>query len=76
MHALDSLAGEVRAALSWATAQGRAADGLALVSGLDPWWRELGRADEARPGLDLHASLEEDTASQGPRCRDAQRRLG
>src|SRR5262249_13150231 len=39
---------ELRGALHWTTTHGSARQGLALVTGLDQWWRERGLAREGR----------------------------
>ena len=48
LYALDPLADELRAALHWTATAGSARQGLAVASGLDPWWRERGLAREGR----------------------------
>lgn len=47
----DPLAGEVRAALRWATSGGSAGQGLRVAVTLDQWWRERGLAAEGRRWL-------------------------
>jgi predicted ATPase/class 3 adenylate cyclase len=48
LYRLDSLAGEVRAALHWSVTGGDARSGLRLVRGVEQWWRERGLAREGR----------------------------
>ncbi len=51
LYDIDPLAGELRAALRWATTGGSARAGLGLVLGMDQWWRERGLAREGRHWL-------------------------
>jgi predicted ATPase/class 3 adenylate cyclase len=51
LYDIDPLAGELRAALSWATSGGSARAGIGLVLGMDQWWRERGLAREGRHWL-------------------------
>jgi predicted ATPase len=51
LNALDPLAGELRAGLSWAVSRGSARAGLHVAAGLDQWWRERGLAGEGRAWL-------------------------
>lgn len=62
LHAVDPLAGEVRAALSWTVDAGSARSGMLLASGFDQWWRERGLAGEGRMWL---ARLYERAADTG-----------
>src|SRR5262249_47495776 len=48
LFAVDPFADELRGALHWTTTRGSARQGLALVTGLDQWWRERGLAREGR----------------------------
>jgi predicted ATPase/class 3 adenylate cyclase len=51
LYAIDPLAPELRAGLSWATSRGSGRAGLALALGMDQWWRERGLAREGRQWL-------------------------
>jgi predicted ATPase/class 3 adenylate cyclase len=51
LYALDPIADELRAALRWTATGGDVRAGLAVVAGLDQWWRERGLAGEARDWL-------------------------
>ncbi|MEN3309024.1 MAG: hypothetical protein V7603_5226 [Micromonosporaceae bacterium] len=51
LGALDPLADELRAGLSWAADRGSVRAGLHVAAGLDQWWRERGLAGEGRTWL-------------------------
>jgi hypothetical protein len=51
LYAIDPIAAELRAGLSWAATRGSARTGLALMLGMDQWWRERGLAREGRQWL-------------------------
>jgi predicted ATPase/class 3 adenylate cyclase len=69
LYALDPLADEVRGALRWAATRGLGRAGLAVVTGLDQWWRERGLAGEARTWL---FRLYERIGATGERQTDAE----
>jgi predicted ATPase/class 3 adenylate cyclase len=66
LHAIDPLAGEVSAALSWTVDAGSARSGMQLASGLDQWWRERGLAGEGRMWLARLYERAADTGEQVP----------
>jgi hypothetical protein len=68
LYAIDPLAPELRAGLSWASTRGSAGAGLGLVLGMDQWWRERGLAREGRQWL---TRLYERLAVTGERLPDA-----
>ncbi len=58
LYAIDPIAVELRAGLSWAASRGSGRTGLALMLGMDQWWRERGLAREGRQWLTrLYARL-------------------
>lgn len=73
LYAFDPLAGELRTALRWCATGGSARSGLALVVGLDQWWRERGLAGKGRLWL---SQLYDRSAETGERIPDAELAVG
>ncbi|GAA1805122.1 adenylate/guanylate cyclase domain-containing protein [Planosporangium flavigriseum] len=69
LYTLDPLVDEVRGALRWTVTRGLAREGLAVTTSLDQWWRERGRAPEARLWL---FRLYERIRATGERLTDAE----
>ncbi|WP_082312877.1 ATP-binding protein [Salinispora fenicalii] len=69
LYAFDPLAGELRTALRWCVTGGSARAGLALVVGLDQWWRERGLARRGRLWL---SQLYDRSVETGERIPDVE----